>query len=166
MIMHSVAEKTSKTRFFSVIAIILFLFTGCSNSPKATDSSTGDAVPVPKEGIRADTSIITRTATREELDRLKGKWQRTDGGYVIEIFSLDDAGNINAGYFNPNPINVEKSQWIFREGIIYIRVILRDVNYPGSTYTLEYKSDNDYLMGNYYQAVEAANYDVIFTRKK
>jgi len=168
--MYSVTEKASKTRFFCVIAIILFLFTGCGKSPKATDSSAGDAVPAPKEAVRVDSiakpPAKPAVATREQLDKLKGKWQRTDGGYVIEIFSLDDAGNINAGYFNPNPINVEKSQWVFREGVLYIRVILRDVNYPGSTYTMEYKADNDYLMGNYYQAVEGANYDVIFTRKK
>ena len=164
--MYSIAEKASKTRFLCVLATILFLFAGCGNSPKAPDSSAGDAVPAPKEAVRADSIAKPAVATREQLDKLKGKWQRTDGGYVIEIFSLDDAGNINAGYFNPNPINVEKSQWIFREGIIYIRVILRDTNYPGSTYTLEYKSDKDYLAGNYYQAVEGTNYEVIFTRKK
>ena len=165
-IMHSIAEKASKTRFLCVSAVILLLFAGCGNSPKAPDSSAGNAVPAPKEAVRADSISKPAVATREQLDKLKGKWQRTDGGYVLEIFSARDDGSLNAGYNNPNPINVEKAQWIFREGILYIRVILRDINYPGSTYTLEYKADNDYFMGNYFQAVEGTNYDVIFTREK
>ena len=46
----------------------------------------------------------------EDFQPLMGRWQRTDGSYVIEIHSIDTEGKIEAGYFNPNPINVEKAQ--------------------------------------------------------
>jgi hypothetical protein len=41
---------------------------------------------------------------------------------------------------------------------------LRDVNYPGSTYTLIYEPGSDQLQGVYYQAVEQQRYQVSFVR--
>lgn len=73
---------------------------------------------------------------------------------------------MDAGYFNPNPINVDKAEWRISDNKLYIRVILKDVNYPGSTYTLIYNPVNDSLSGNYFQALEGTNFNVIFTRKK
>ena len=96
--------------------------------------------------------------------RLKGRWQRKDGSYYLQIFSMSADSTLKAGYYNPNPINVESGEWTQREGKLFIRVILRDVNYPGSTYVLEYKPDKDILAGNYFQAVDGITYDVIFTR--
>jgi hypothetical protein len=45
-------------------------------------------------------------------------------------------------------------------------VEMRDVNYPGSTYTLNYLPDRDILAGEYYQAVEGLTFYVEFSRKK
>ena len=45
-------------------------------------------------------------------------------------------------------------------------VELRDVNYPGSTYTLAYIPDRDILAGYYYQAVQGQTFEVVFERKK
>ena len=42
---------------------------------------------------------------------------------------------------------------------------LRDVNYPGSTYTLTYDPATDQLSGNYFQAVRRENFDVVFVRQ-
>jgi hypothetical protein len=39
-------------------------------------------------------------------------------------------------YFNPNPINVARANWESNYGNFKIVVEMRDVNYPGSTYTL------------------------------
>jgi len=71
---------------------------------------------------------------------------------------------MDAGYFNPGPINVSQSKWIVNNGILLIEIILRDVNYPGSRYNLIYDKKSDCLAGSYFQAVEGINYDVIFQR--
>ena len=73
---------------------------------------------------------------------------------------------MDAGYFNPNPVNVGSSVWMIKEGSILIEIVLRDASYPGSKYNLIYDRQNDLLSGKYFQAVQGINYDVIFTRNK
>lgn len=68
--------------------------------------------------------------------------------------------------FNPNPINVGSAKWEESYGNLKIVVEMRDVNYPGSTYTLNYLPDRDILAGEYYQAVEGLTFYVEFTRVK
>ena len=41
---------------------------------------------------------------------------------------------------------------------------LRDVHYPGSTYTLTYDPARDQLQGVYYQAALQQRFDVVFVR--
>ena len=45
-------------------------------------------------------------------------------------------------------------------------VELRDLHYPGSTYTLAYQPDRDRLVGIYYQAAIGQTFDVEFVKKK
>jgi len=101
-----------------------------------------------------------------QKELLVGRWARTDsnGGYTLEIRGASDNGKLDASYFNPNPINVGSAAWHNSEGSLSIVVELRDVNYPGSTYTLSFSKTNDQLVGTYYQAVESVNYDVTFAR--
>jgi len=73
-----------------------------------------------------------------DFQPLMGRWQRTDGGYVIEIGRIDADGKIVAGYFNPRPINVSRAQASMQKGYIKVEVELRDTGYPGSRYTLIY----------------------------
>src|SRR4029077_4172261 len=40
-------------------------------------------------------------AVMPEIQRLKGRWQRPDGGYIVEVRSVDDTGRMDAAYFNP-----------------------------------------------------------------
>jgi hypothetical protein len=102
----------------------------------------------------------------DDFQPLMGRWQRTDGGYVIDIRSIDAEGKIEAGYFNPRPINVEKAQASKDKEHIKVEVELRDVGYPGSTYTLVYVSEKDALLGYYYHAVSRQYFDVLFVRMK
>ena len=44
-------------------------------------------------------------------------------------------------------------------------VELRDVNYPGSTYSLRYDPARDVLEGAYFQAMEQQTFDVSFVRR-
>ncbi len=101
-------------------------------------------------------------------DQLVGRWTRTDsdGAYVIEIKSASADGKLEANYFNPNPIKVGHAEWQKKNNGLMIIVELRDVNYPGSTYTLNFIPNENRMTGNYYQAVEGANFDVEFVRAK
>jgi len=110
----------------------------------------------------------TVPANKKTVDKntLIGDWVRTDAGYTIKIISVNDDGTMIAQYFNPNPINVGKANWEASYGNLKIVVEMRDVNYPGSTYTLNYLLDRDMLAGEYYQAVEGLTFYVEFGRSK
>ena len=97
---------------------------------------------------------------------LIGRWQRTDGGYVIEIKRVEIDGAMQAAYFNPRPINVSRATASVFKDHLKVEVELRDTGYPGSSYTLLYDPDKDALLGFYYQAVQKQNFDVVFVRMK
>ena len=100
------------------------------------------------------------------FEKLTGKWRRPDGGYLLEIRSATAEGKLAAGYFNPQPINVAQAA-ASREGeTVKVFIELRDVNYPGSTYTLVYDANTDRLLGNYFQAALGQNFDVEFARER
>jgi hypothetical protein len=100
------------------------------------------------------------------FDKLNGRWLRPDGGYVLEIRSVDATGKIDAAYLNPNPISVSKAEATRDGSTVKVFVELRAPNYPGSTYTLTYDPQRDQLTGIYFQAVQQQNFDVSFVRMK
>ena len=110
----------------------------------------------------------TLQSSRKSADKnlLIGDWVRTDASYLIQIIRVNEDGNLEVQYFNPNPINVGKANWEESHGNLKIFVELSDVNYPGSTYTLSYLPDRDILAGDYYQAVQGLNFYVEFVRNK
>jgi len=101
-----------------------------------------------------------------ELAKLVGKWQRPDGGYIVEIKSLDEGGKLDVAYFNPNPIHVSRAVAWRDKGTSKLVVELHDINYPGSTYTLEYNPQSDQLFGQYFQAALRETFEVVFSRLK
>jgi hypothetical protein len=103
---------------------------------------------------------------KADFQTLLGKWQRPDGGYIIEVRKVESDGKMDASYFNPSPINVSKAEASQDGGTIRVFIELRDVNYPGSTYHLTYDPGNDCLKGNYFQAALKENFDVYFVRLK
>ena len=106
------------------------------------------------------------TDTRPDLHKLKGRWLRPDGDYVLEIIDVDNSGKMVASYFNPQPINVSRARASYEGANIKVFVELQDVNYPGSTYDLTYQQVRDQLEGIYYQAALQQNFEVIFVRMK
>jgi hypothetical protein len=110
----------------------------------------------------------THSGNKKVADKnvLVGNWFRTDADYRIQISKINEEGTVVANYFNPNPINVGKADWEESYGYLKIIIELRDVNYPGSTYTLSYLPDRDILAGDYYQAVEGLTFYVEFARRK
>ena len=112
------------------------------------------------------TDISTTKTKTADKNTLIGDWVRTDAQYLIRITQLNDDGTMTAQYFNPNPINVGSANWEQSYGNLKVIIELRDVNYPGSKYTLSYLPDRDMLAGEYFQAVEGLTFYVEFARRK
>ena len=89
-----------------------------------------------------------RQVTKSEKNLLTGDWVRTDASYFVKIIKVNEDRTLDAQYFNPNPINIGKANWEESYGNLKIIIELRDVNYPGSTYTLNYLQDRDMLAGD------------------
>jgi hypothetical protein len=122
---------------------------GCK--PRSTDSAPAT------EGAAEQKTAYTM---------LTGRWQRPDGGYVLEIKSVDKGGAMVAAYFHPNPIHVAKAQSSIVSNTLSVFVELRDVNYPGATYKLTYRPQRDQLVGSYHQPLVGLTFEVFFQRLK
>jgi hypothetical protein len=101
---------------------------------------------------------------RTDFRCLEGRWIRSDGGYFLELRNVKKDGSVSAAYFNPRPIRVFRAEADRKDGRITLFVELRDVNYPGSTYTLQYDAGTDRLKGTYFQAVERQTFHVEFVK--
>jgi hypothetical protein len=117
-------------------------------------------------GILAAVSFLRAGAADSDFERLKGRWVRPDGGYVLEIRAVDTRGTIDAVYLNPRPINVARAEATRDGSTLKVVVQLNAPNYPGSTYTLTHDPKGDLLKGTYFQAVMRQTFDVVFVRKK
>lgn len=96
--------------------------------------------------------------------RLEGRWLRPDGGYILEIMDVKKDGHLKAAYYNPRPINVARAGYKNQKGALSVFVELRDANYPGSFYELQYDPGTDRLKGTYFQAVEKKKFNIEFIR--
>ncbi len=95
---------------------------------------------------------------------LPGRWVRPDGGYVINIRSVDAGGKLDASYANPNPLPFSRAEATRDGNTIRLFFELRAGGYNGSTYTLSYDPVSDTLKGVYFQAVAQQKFDIHFTR--
>ena len=117
--------------------------------------------------VAAPASQTTNTSASSEalsFEKLKGRWLRAEGSYIVDVRSVEASGKMDAAYFNPRPINVAKAEAMKDGGDLKVFVELRDVNYPGSTYTLTYQPATDRLAGTYFHALSGQNMDVEFSR--
>lgn len=96
---------------------------------------------------------------------LVGQWIRTDGGYVLNIKSVQPDGKIEMAYLNPRPINVSKAQVSTKGGEINLFVELQDRGYPGSYYTLTFDSESNRLVGVYHHLGINQNFNVFFVMR-
>jgi hypothetical protein len=124
-------------------------------------TETPSAPPPPRTNAAPSAAAIS-----PELAKLVGKWERPDGGYIVEIKSVDGSGKLDVAYFNPNPINVSRAAAWRDKGTSKLVIELRDVNYPGCIYTLEHNPQSDQLFGQYFQAALQETYEVVFSRVK
>jgi uncharacterized protein (DUF2147 family) len=116
-----------------------------------------------KIAAAADTPQSLRKIDKQ---RLLGRWVRPDGGYVLELKGIGKDGSLKAAYFNPRPIHVSRAELSRKDGTLAVFVELRDVNYPGSTYSLHYDPKSDRLTGTYFQALQRQLFEVEFERTK
>jgi hypothetical protein len=114
----------------------------------------------------AEKADAGKTVVQTDFQRLEGKWVRPDGRYILELKSIKKDGSIIAAYYNPRPVRVFRAEIAKKDGAITLFVELRDVNYPGSTYKLQYDPATDRLKGKYFQAVERQTFDVEFMRMR
>jgi hypothetical protein len=122
---------------------------------------TGQVVGVAPAGA---TDAGKPAPSQTDFQRLEGKWVRPDGGYVLELRNVKKDGSLTAAYSNPRPIRVFRAEASRKDGTLCVVVELRDVNYPGSTYTLQYDPVSDRLRGTYFQAVQRQTFEIEFVR--
>ncbi len=148
------------------VAAMMLLRPGPPPSPAAPPQATS----APPAVEAAPTTTVSETnrpadgAGKSKLSVLVGRWQRTDGGYAIDIQSVAANGEMQAGYFNPRPIQVGRAEAFEKEGKAQMYLELRDVNYPGSYYSLAFHPATGMLAGIYFQATLRETYEVEFVR--
>ena len=129
------------------VLFILLLVVGCGKN---------DAPPV------APTPAVATV----DIQKLVGKWLRPDGGYILDLQSASADGKLVAAYLNPNPIHVAQATWRASDELgLVIFVELRDAGYPGATYRLQYRANDDSLAGTYTQPAVGQTFDVSFVRQ-
>jgi hypothetical protein len=155
--------QATRRRMYAHMAILLLLTVGVFalmafliHHGKQTAAQSGPPSAT-KESAPA-------TGAQREFAPLTGRWLRPDGGYVIEIKAIDANGKMVAAYFNPRPINVSRAEAALEGTTVKVFIELRDINYPGATYTLTYDPVGDQLKGVYFQPALQQSFDVVFVR--
>ena len=165
--------------FLASIVLLVIISINCKTKQKHTSVSRSATKCVPLKELPEQKSEPTQTLSEEKTPTatskeqkpssvsrniLCGNWQRQDGSYSIIIKKIMDNGNVEASYFNPNPIHVSGCQIHEEDNSIGIFMKLEDRGYPGCTYTLNYNSEYDVLYGIYFQALQNRKYNVEFIR--
>ena len=115
-------------------------------------------------GSVSDRRSHTTTVESAGFQALVGKWVRPDGGYIISVRSVHPDGRVDAGYFNPRPINVSRAEASAEGNAVKLFIELQAAGYPGSTYELIYDPGHDALVGLYFQAAMQQRFEVVFVR--
>jgi hypothetical protein len=135
--------------------LVLGFFAWHASVPGQTEATP--AATTPPEVKPVETS-------RSPLEKLRGRWLRPDGGYVLELRPAGSAGKLEVAYFNPRPIYVSRAEVVEEAAAVKVFVELQDVGYPGCHYLLTYDAPADRLKGTYYQAAMQQSFDVVFER--
>jgi hypothetical protein len=156
---------TTKRRMYGHIVILVLLVVGVFTG-MAFFILHGKQTGAQSSNPLAAREPVAAAEVKAGFHPLKGRWQRPDGGYVIEIKGVDAAGKMVAGYFNPKPINVARAEAALAGTTLKVFIELRDMNYPGATYNLTYDPGSDQLRGVYFQPALQQSFEVFFVRMK
>jgi hypothetical protein len=159
------APASSKRRFpviwvllglvgLAIAASIFLYHFRHTDSHQATATTSGES----------SSEKVASTLKDNQFRNLIGRWRRVDGGYIIDIRRIGANGQMDAAYYNPKSIHVSRAETSLKKGAQYIFIELQDVGYPGSTYTLMYRPQQDILAGFYFQAAVKQTFEVVFAR--
>jgi hypothetical protein len=98
-------------------------------------------------------------------EKLIGKWLRNDGVYSLEIKSVNENGTLDIAYFNPNSIELGRTEWMMYKGKLHVLVELKGP-YILSNYQLVYDEETKRLVGTFFQAIEQETYSIYFEKAK
>jgi hypothetical protein len=161
-------QTPKSTRRKAPVLLIILVCAGLAIVSSVLLYRTFTPEPEPKKAITATdpSKQVEPAAVPESYQIIVGRWIRPDGGYVLDIQGVRRDGQLQAGYFNPRPINVARAQATRAQRELHVFIELRDTGYPGATYTLTYNAENDVLAGIYYQPTANQSFEVIFVRKQ
>ncbi len=138
---------------FAMLVVGELLTAGC-RAPGAARESTPAAAATPAPAQPA----------ASVLQKLVGRWLRSDSDYTIEIRSVAADGTAEATYRNPNPIHVSRALARTEGGNALFFLELQDRGYPGSFYALAYDAGSDSLSGEYHHLGVNQVFEVAFSR--
>lgn len=117
-----------------------------------------------QEAAAAPVAARPTEAPTSELQKLVGRWLRSDSDYTIEIRGVAPDGTADATYENPNPIHVARALARSQGGNTLFFLELQDRGYPGSFYALAYDPGSDSLSGEYHHLGVNQVFQVAFSR--
>ncbi|MGH9368764.1 MAG: hypothetical protein ACRD3M_13950 [Thermoanaerobaculia bacterium] len=147
-----------KSSAFLALLLSVAATPACQRRPEEPVSSAPPAVTAGAPTAAAPSAGVT------DVQKLVGRWMRSDWDYMIWIKSAAPDGTLEASYLNPNPIQVSRAESRHVEGRLKVLVQMSDRNYPGSYYTLTYDPGSDTLWGIYHQLVQNQQFEVVFHR--
>jgi len=156
--------QAAKRRMYVHLALLVLVFGALAAGVFFFLNGRQTAAQSP--GPPAGQESVSAPEAQPGFDRLQGRWQRPDGGYVIEIKDIKASGKMTAAYFNPRPIKVSQAAAALDGATLKVFIELRDVNYPGATYNLTYDPGSDQLRGVYFQPALQQSFQVFFVRMK
>ena len=148
------------------VSLIIMAAVGTVLLVMASLRSTGQHPVSKSDATVPETQSAVTLDEDNGFENLIGRWLRPDGGYIIEIRSINADGRLDAAYFNPRPIHVARAEASWRNGGQEVFIELQDTGYPGSTYTLDYNPAQDAFTGVYFQAKLKQAFEVVFVRQK
>jgi hypothetical protein len=123
----------------------------------------------PANANRAAPAGLKLAAERLPSDlraKMRGRWVRADGGYVLTIQDVAEDGMVTATYANPQPIHIARAQAMTKNGTTSLYVELRDRNYPGNYYVMDFDPIKDQFVGMYNHLGLQQKLEVHFERLK
>ena len=108
---------------------------------------------------------VEPSIAKTDYSIIAGKWQRTDGNYLITVSDVKAEGKATVQYFNPRSIHVAEAAISTEKELVKLFIKFQDKGYEGSSYRLYYFAKKDALLGYYYQAPMDKTYEVMFLRK-
>ena len=164
----SITQKSNRgsSQFSTLVIVALVVLAAVATYFLRREKASPAKIDVP---TMTNAPLETAPATapvKSDLQIVKGRWARVDGNYVLEIRTVGADGQLEAGYYNPQPIHVSKAEVKKDGAATKVFIELNDVNYPGCKYNLTYIPNDDRFAGTYYQAALQETYDVMFERLK